>query len=195
MAIIRPRLIDYFNILVSQEETDFAIPFLDEDIPFCLDPFLLWRSPSMQDTSLHAMLVNSFNYLGFLVNKGKEIVAREILINASECDEVGFGFSGTRQGHRIGTKSANEILSLFSLISQIKKNGFTHFEEIQLYVDQISKDRISDIACTYLKSWLIDYTIDQCQKLGPDTTRDCLPDLVGRVTDVLCRPHSACVKT
>jgi len=165
MAIIRPRLTDYFNILVSQDETDFAIPFLDEDIPFCLDPFLLWRSPSMQDTSLHAMLVNSFNYLGFLVNKGKEKTAGEFLIKASECNEVGLGFSGTRHGHRIGTKTVNEILSLFSLIPQITKNGFTHFEEIQLYVDQISKDRISDIACTYLKSWLIDYTIDQCQKI------------------------------
>lgn len=170
MAIIRPRLTDYFNILVSQEETDFAIPFLDEDIPFCLDPFLLWRSPSMQDTSLHGMLVNSFNYLGFLVNKGKETIARKMLIKASECDEVGLGFSSTRHGQRIGTKAANEILSLFSLIPQITKNGFTHFEEIQLYVDQISKDRISDIACTYLKSWLIDYTIDQCQKLDIPTS-------------------------
>lgn len=170
MAIIRPRLIDHFDTPVSQEECDFAIPFLDEDIPFCLDPFLLWRSPSMQDTSLHGMLVNSFNYLGFLVSKGEEATAREMLIMASECNEVGLGFSGTRRGHKIGPKAATEILSLFSLIPQIKKNGFVHFEEIQLYVDQISKDRISDIACTYIKSWLIDYTIDQCQKLGIPTS-------------------------
>jgi len=105
-----------------------------------------------------------------LVNKGKETTARKMLIKASECDEVGLGFSSTRHGHRIGPKTASQILSLFSLITQIKKNGFTHFEEIQLYVDQISKDRISDIACTYLKSWLIDYTIDQCQKLGIPTS-------------------------
>lgn len=166
MVLIRPRLIDCFDIPVCQENTDFAIPFLDEDIPFCLDPFLLWRSPSMQDTSLHSMLANSFNYLGFLVNKGEEATATEILIKSSECDEVGLGFSGTRQGHKIGPKVASEILSLFRLIPQIQKIGFTHFEEIQLYIDQISKDRISDIACNYLKSWLIDYTMDQCQKLG-----------------------------
>jgi hypothetical protein len=170
MVLIRPRLTDCFDIPVCQEETDFAIPFLDEDIPFCLDPFLLWRSPSMQDTSLHAMLVNSFNYLGFLVNKGKEATASEILIKSSECNEVGLGFSGTRHGHKIGPKVASEILSLFRSIPQIQKNGFTHFEEIQLYIDQISKDRISDIACTYLKSWLIDYTIDQCQKFGIPTS-------------------------
>ena len=170
MVLIKPRLTDCFDIPVCQEETDFAIPFLDEDIPFCLDPFLLWRSPSMQDTSLHAMLVNSFNYLGFLVNKGKEATASEILIKSSECNEVGLGFSGTRHGHKIGPKVASEILSLFRSIPQIQKNGFTHFEEIQLYIDQISKDRISDIACTYLKSWLIDYTIDQCQKFGIPTS-------------------------
>ena len=89
------------------------------------------------------MLVNSFNYLGFIVNKGKETTANEFLIRASKCNEVGLGFSGTRQGHKISPKTASEILSLFSLIPQIKENGFTHFEEVQLYVDQISKDRIT----------------------------------------------------
>jgi hypothetical protein len=39
----------------------------------------------------------------------------------------------------------------------------SHFEEIQLYVDHISKDRIRDIACNLLKSFLIDYTIQQCE--------------------------------
>ena len=46
------------------------------------------------------------------------------------------------------------------------KSGFTHFEEIQLYVDGVSKDRISDIACNFLKSFLIDFTIDQCHHHG-----------------------------
>ena len=60
MAIIKPRLVDYFNIPVTQEEVPFAIPFLDEDIPLYLDPFLLWKSPSQQDNALHMSLLNSF---------------------------------------------------------------------------------------------------------------------------------------
>lgn len=43
MILIRPRITDYHNILTCQSETDFAIPFLDEDIPLYVDPFLLWR--------------------------------------------------------------------------------------------------------------------------------------------------------
>ena len=31
--IIRPRLSDYYNIPLLQSEVDFAIPFIDEDIP------------------------------------------------------------------------------------------------------------------------------------------------------------------
>ena len=143
---------------------DFAIPFLDEDIPLYLDPFLLWRSPSQQDQALHTSLINCFNHLGWLMIKGREAEAVDNLIVASECDEVGFGVSAKRRGKRIGSGTANGILALFSHMPEYERSGFTHFEEIQLYVDGISKDRVSDFACNFLKSFLIDFTIDQCHK-------------------------------
>ncbi|MDR3601419.1 MAG: hypothetical protein P4L49_13220 [Desulfosporosinus sp.] len=165
MALVRPRLNDYYQLPFTQEKVDFAIPFLDEDIPLYLDPFLLWKSPSMQDNSLHTAITNSFNNLGYLVRKGKENEAVEILIQSSECSEVGLGTSKTRQGLRIGQQTAENILELFKIIPQIKESGFTHFEEIQLYVDNISKDRICDITCNFIKSFLIDYTIQQADEL------------------------------
>lgn len=164
MTIIRPRLNDYYDLPFTQEEADFAIPFLDEDIPLFLDPFLLWKSPSLQDNSLHTTIINSFNHLGSLLNEGKEKQAIDILIKSSECNEVGLGNSKTRTGLQIGESVAKNILSLFNDIPQISKSGFIHFEEIQLFVGQISKDRISDFACNFVKSFLIDFTIEQCEK-------------------------------
>lgn len=166
MTIIRPRLNDFHNLPFLQEEVDFAIPFLDEDIPFYLDPFLLWKINSQQDNSLHTTIVNLFNQLGHLFINGKESESRQILIELSECNEVGLGNSKARIGKKIGEKTANEILNLFNVIPQINKQGFQHFEEIQLLVDNVSKDRISDISCSLIKSFLIDFTIDQCQKLN-----------------------------
>ena len=166
MALVRPRLTDHYGLPISQEEADFAIPFLDEDIPLSLDPFLLWKSPAHHDNTLHTGIVNSFNHLGQLVRKGRKDEAVKTLITLSECEEVGLGFSATRAGKRIGEKIANDILTLFEVIPQVTTGGFTHFEEIQLLVDGVSKDRVSDIACNYLKSFLIDFTIDQCQKHG-----------------------------
>ncbi len=163
MAIIRPRLIDYFDIPITQEEVDFAIPFLDEDIPLYLDPFLLWKSPSQQDNALHFFLISAFNQLGRM-SLDDNARASKSLIELSECSEVGLGNGKTKKGLRISAETAHEVLELFSSIPQVKMRGFSHLEEIQLYVNFISKDRVSDISCNLVKSFLIDFTQDQCIK-------------------------------
>lgn len=166
MALIRPRLTDYHGIHLPQSDVDFAIPFFDEDIPLSVDPFLLWKSPSHQDKALHLSLVNAFNHFGYLAKQGKAADAEQNLIAASECDEVGLGLSASRKGKRISKKQARQITALFTQIPQYSRQGFQHFEEIQLFVEGISKDRVSDFACSILKSFLIDFTIDQCEQLG-----------------------------
>src|SRR5687768_11837282 len=111
MILIRPRITDFHDISAAQADLDFAVPFLDEDIPLYVDPFLLWKSPSLQDQALHTSLINSFNHLGYLVRRGRINDARQVLVLASECNEVGLGLSKTRKGLRIGNKKADEILS------------------------------------------------------------------------------------
>ena len=157
LMLIRPRLTDYFGIHKSQAELDFVIQFLDEDLPLYVDPFLLWKSPSQQDQALHTSITNSFNHLNYLSKKNKTDVAIETLVELSECNEVGLGLSKSRRGVRIGKCQAAEVLRLFETIPEYSQFGFTHFEVIQLYVAGVSKDRISDISCNYLKSFLIDY--------------------------------------
>jgi hypothetical protein len=166
-----------YGIQLPQAELDFAIPFFNEDIPLYVDPFLLWRSPSQQDQALHTSLINAFNYLGKLVGKGEEQQAISTLIAASECDEVGLGSSATRHGKRIGESKAREVVSLFRQIPHYAHAGFRHFEEIQFFVDGISKDRISDISCSFLKSFLIDFTIQQCEQLGIPIQRSTVPSV------------------
>src|SRR5688572_31524560 len=113
MALIRPRLNDYHNLAFTQEEADFAIPYLDDDIPLYVDPFLLWKSPSQQDRALHTAVIASFNHLGHLAKSGRGEEAREMLVALSECAEVGLGQARNKKGHRISRKTANDILSLF----------------------------------------------------------------------------------
>ena len=177
ISLIRPRLTDHHGIHKSQSEIDFAIQFFDEDIPLYEDPFLLWKSPSQQDQSLHTAITNSFNHLNYLLKKGRSAEATAILMNISECHEVGLGVSKTRKGVRIGEEQALKILSLFHDIPEYSQFGFTHFEIIQLYVSGISKDRISDIACNYIKSFLIDYTIEQCEENNIPLEKFCLDSI------------------
>ncbi len=126
----------------------------------------MWRSPSQQDQSFHESLLNAFNYLGSLAETANHKKAVDILIRISECDEVGPGNSATRIGKRFSKSHAEEVLRLFSRLPHYKRGECQHMEEIQLYVDGISKDRISDLACNFIKSFLINFTIDQCENLN-----------------------------
>jgi hypothetical protein len=164
MVLVRPRLNDYYDLPFTQEQVSFAIPLLETDIPLYVDPFLLWKSPSQQDNGLHTALLASFNRIGWIYANEDAAKAVALMIALSECSEVGLGTALNRQGMRIGDSLAHEILSVFQLIPQVAQRGLQHLEELQLLVDQIGKDRISDIACNLLKSFLIDFTIDQCRQ-------------------------------
>ncbi|MBS4012049.1 MAG: hypothetical protein KGZ72_15000 [Roseovarius sp.] len=142
-----------------------------------MDPFLLWRSPSLQDKGLHQVILGAFNNLGALAKSGSQEQAVQQLITASECDEVGLGTSATKKGTRIGRTKAEEVLSLFERIPYYRSHGFRHFEEVQLFVDGIGKDRISDISCNFIKSFLIDYTAQECRALGVEMKRSLVPNV------------------
>jgi hypothetical protein len=172
-----PRLTDFHGILKPQSELAFAIPHFREDMPLYVDPFLLWASPSQPDQMAHTGIINAFNHLGHSYTKGNKEAAIDTLIRASECDEAGLGSSAIRKGKRIGHDKAVEILELFKRMPQYQTNGFRHFEEIQFFVEGISKDRISDIACNFLKSFLIDFTIDECNRLGIPLQSSTIGDL------------------
>lgn len=176
-TLIRPRLTDFHGVSLAQAELDFAIPFFDEDLPLFLDPFLLWKSPSQQDNALHTTLMASFNHLNRLVQKGQEDEATKILVELSECEEVGLGVSATRRGKRLGQNAARSILDLFRQIPQYSRDGLGHLEEIQLFVDGVSKDRVSDIACNYLKSFLVDYSTQEAARVGIPVARVSLPTI------------------
>jgi len=163
MTILRPRLNDFHNLPFCQEDVDFVIPYLDEDIPYYIDPFLLWKSPSMQDNSLHLALIDSMNSFAIQYQKDDNECIKT-LVNCSECNEIGLGLSKTRTGKKFSEKTAEEILSLYKNIPQIKKNGLIHLEVLQLLVDNIGEDRISDISASVIKSFLIDFTIENCDK-------------------------------
>lgn len=71
-TIVRPRLNDYHGILLLQDKVDDAIPFINEDIPLFVDPFLLWKSPSQMDNGIHNTI------LEFLFEYFKEGFWKEI---------------------------------------------------------------------------------------------------------------------
>jgi hypothetical protein len=162
LKLVRPRLTDYYNVDVLQEQVDFAIPFLEDDIPLAVDPFLLWRSPSQQDRALHLTIANSFNRLAHSFLRTGDASIINTIRELSDCYEVGLGFSKNRHGTRIDDGTVSSIIDLYRSIPQIGERGIVHLGVLRLLVNNIGPDRISDFTCSILKSFLIDFTIEQC---------------------------------
>lgn len=80
-----------FRLSFTQAEVDFVIPRLDQDLPLCIDPFLLYKSRDDTLRHLYGQLVRLFNDSVVLFREGKRREMDE-LIDFPEANEIGFGY-------------------------------------------------------------------------------------------------------
>jgi hypothetical protein len=158
-SFISPRLNDHFDLNFTQDEVDFAIPYLSKDIPLFLDPFLFWNSKNPLFNQLHDILIDFFENIRMLVRADKETDAQTLLLGIMEPNELGLGYSvGSKRGSTIGPKTVENIIALYRDMPQINQHGLAHIEELQFVVPQISVDRICDLTYCILKDFFLKYT-------------------------------------
>lgn len=148
---------------VSQYEVDFVIPRVGVDLPLGIDPFLLFKSRDPLYANLHTVILDTFNAGIEALRKNRQAEAR-ILLDFPEVDEIGLG--NTKRGKKgtgVGTYLTELIIETLVDSPALMERGVRHIEEMQLVSNGIGPDRISDISANVIKSFLIEYTQQQCQ--------------------------------
>jgi hypothetical protein len=169
-SIVNPRLVDYFGLSFSQDDVDFAIPHLREDIPLYLDPFLLWSSENQHYQELHKRLIGFFEDIRLLLAQGGRADAHSLLRRCGEPREMGLGYSlGSKRGSSIGSQLIDNILQAYETIPQIANENVTHIEELQLILPGIAEDRVSDIMASVLKDFFLEFTVKSAYELNIPT--------------------------
>ncbi|MDB5694452.1 MAG: hypothetical protein JWO81_3515, partial [Alphaproteobacteria bacterium] len=172
------RLIDAFQLGFTQDEVPFAIPHLEEDIPLCVDPFLLWSSGNPEYRELHAQLVGFLAHFGSLVLGGEEVEAQQLLLTCREPHELGLGYaSNSKGGSFIGPKTAAAAAELFLETPQLQAAAPRHVEELGLLVPNIAEDRISDLTVGVLREFFTRYTEQHAGSLGIPTRKFRIPEV------------------
>ncbi len=144
------------------------IPRHGTDINLGIDPFLLFKSRDPRIKGFHTRMVAEFNRGIGLIRDGK-LDEAEYLFTVPEPIEIGLGYGeGSRKGSGIGKFLSNCILDAIQSSPHLQTGGIRHIEELQLYSVGIGPDRTSDLACGFLKDYLIEYTQTQCQQWGID---------------------------
>lgn len=171
-GIVNPRLSDVFGLVIRQDEVDFVVPHLREDLPLYLDPFLLWKSEDPQYQQLHADLLGFVEEVRRHAVDGQTARAAVLLSQISEPVELGLGYAaGTKRGSALGPRSIEGIIRTFQQVPQLQTTGLDHLEILALLVPGIAEDRISDLTASIIKRWLAEFTYRRCQQWGIPTTR------------------------
>jgi hypothetical protein len=171
-TVVNPRLIDGFRLGFHQEDVPFAVPHLKEDLPFAVDPFLLWNSEDDSRRELHDHLTR---FLELVVQKAlsnRRYEAVDLLLGCAEAKELGLGFSrGSKAGSAIGSQLAESAVDILTSIPQVTEGGISHLEILGLVVPLIAQDRLSDLSASVLKRFFINYSRDQARAYGIPTKR------------------------
>ena len=160
------RLHQVLRLSISQAEVDFVIPDLANDLPLCIDPFLMFKSRDAALREYHNRLLSLFNQGIQLFRDGKRAdLAR--LINFPEVNEIGFGYSdGQIRGSGLGEQINSLLADLLTECEPLQDRGLRHIEELQLISIGVGADRVSDIAANILKQYLVEYTQRQAAIWG-----------------------------
>ena len=171
-GIVNPRLSDVFGLVIRQDEVDFVVPHLREDLPLYLDPFLLWKSDDQEYRQLHADLLGFVNEVRKHIVEGRSTRASLLLSEVSEPVELGLGYAaGTKRGSALGSGTIDSIVRTFQQVPQLQSAGLDHLEILALLVPGIAEDRISDLTASVIKRWLAEFTERRCEQWGIPTTR------------------------
>lgn len=160
---------DFFGIDLNQRHVDFVIPRLDQDLPLCIDPFLLYKSRREDLQSAHKTLLSLFK-AAFVAFKSGEMELVSLLIDFPEVPEIRFGYaSKSIAGRGIGEILGKLVIETLRNSPALVERGIRHVEELQLFSVGIAEDRISDMAANVIKQYLVKYTVNQCKLWGIPT--------------------------
>ncbi|MGA8087664.1 MAG: hypothetical protein WCA10_10180 [Terracidiphilus sp.] len=158
-----------FQINVTAND-DWFDPILDADTQLFVDPFLIFKEKEGFWKTAHSTLIKHFDVAFTLIaqSSNRESLSYKKalrLLTFHEPHELCLGYTAR------GTKGAGGGMtyarSIALAIEDAIRRGISHpshFEELGVLNEGIGPDRISDIACTILKSMLIQYTQDIAAK-------------------------------
>lgn len=152
-------------------EDDWFDPILEEDTQLFVDPFLVYAEDDGRWADCDDLLSSHFEK-GFMLLAGHHRNPESIQYRKTvemmvfpEPSEIGLGYvaSGSK-GSGTGRGFARRIVGAMVLAIEAGLSDLHRFEELGLLVENIGRDRISDISCNLLKGRLISYTQEICER-------------------------------
>lgn len=166
------KISEIFDLNKTQHELDFVDIDTSNDTPLFLDPYFLSLKNDRWSIDAYRTLENFFHYILHLFETNQINEARRNF-KFTEPKEtcLGLSKSGT-EGKSIGDNDATKLFE-YILNSRVVESGLvSHVNDMKIFVDNISHDKISDLTTNIIRKHLIRYTQNQCKLHGIELMND-----------------------
>jgi hypothetical protein len=157
---------EYFGLKKTQKQLNFVNLNVLKDNRFYFSPRAIEESSDPEIIKMNISLKKYFGKIFEEIKNRNFSLLIDVLSGIHETSYLRSGYSTSIGGNSLGKKLKANLLN--SLISNklTKKGILNNFSDLELFVDEISVDRISDIIASVITPHLIDFTIQQCKLLS-----------------------------
>lgn len=158
------RISKKFNLKKTQRQLDFVDIDINCDTPLFIDPYFIGTREDNWSINAHRTIENFFQHILSLYKSNNFTRARQLFESLGEPNETCLGIStSSPNGKGIGVDEADDIFTHLHKSNVIQNGIVSHFEDLVIFVDNVGKDKISDLTTNIIRKHLIDYTISQCE--------------------------------
>ena len=158
---------NHFALNKTQAELDFVDVNPEKDLPLFLDPFVVSSQNNNWVNQCNAHITSFFETLLDYIRSHDDLNAIRLLERLGEPNETCLGFSQSDpSGRGIGGIQARDLLQHLKKSKAVQTGLISDIAELDLFVDNIGPDKISDMTTNILRGLLIKYTQEQCELHG-----------------------------
>lgn len=143
-------------------KVDFVDVDLEDDLALFVDPLLLWRSPHPEHHEVHAMVIGFFEEAIGLVKNGRKAQAKKRFIFPEPENLLGVSRKG-HKGRGMNAELGGRIFNTIVGNKDVLKHGLVFVNELQLMVEKVGPDMVSDMTVNIAKEFFVEYTQRNCK--------------------------------
>lgn len=154
---------NYFGLPYNQAQLDFFDCNPTEDRPLYVDPLAISKLTDRWGLRCNEYIDSFFESLLDAVKNGD--VARKTALTShfGEPGDTYIGVSsGVPQGKGVGARQARQIVSAIEQSKAAQTGVLSDLYEIPLFIENIGRDKISDLTTNIIRDVLYEYTEQQC---------------------------------
>lgn len=158
------RISEIYTLGKTQHELDFVDIDISKDMAVFLDPFFISTRNQPWCINANRTIKSFFQYAIDLIKLGKLDEARSIFVHLKEPNETCLGMSKSApSGRGAGPMDSQRIFDSILGSRAVESGLVEDLADTAIFIDGISKDKVSDITTNIIRKHLIDYTKAQCE--------------------------------